>query len=360
VRRYLLPAVGLAVVAATFIWFLPKVADYRDVWDVLQELTWPWALALLAATAINLVTFAPPWQVALPGLRFFRALEVTQASTALSLVVPGGAAAGAGVSWAMLRGWGFPRRELTRAIALVSLWNQFLNLFYPVVALALLTAVGEDTALLTTTAFVGIVILVVVITGFVLGLVNERLAHEVGDQAARVANWARGKLKKGPVTWGGPSFERFRRSAGDLLKRRWHILTLVSLIGSLSVFVVLLVALRALGVPASEVTVTEAFAAWALVRLLGSVPITPGGIGVVEVGLTTALVAFGGNNAGVVAAVLVFRFLTMVPTIVYGLVAAGTWRRHRPPMTDPEYSSHPDEVPAGAPRDDQVSSPSGT
>jgi putative heme transporter len=163
-----------------------------------------------------------------------------------------------------------------------------------------------------------------------LGLVNDRLAHEVGDQAARVANWARAKLKKGPVTWGGPSFERFRRSAGDLLKRRWHLLTLASLVGSMSVFVVLLVALRALGVPAAEVTATEAFAAWALTRLLTSVPITPGGIGIVEVGLTTALVAFGGNNAGVVAAVLLWRFLTMIPTIAYGLVAAATWRRHRP------------------------------
>ena len=95
-------------------------------------------------------------------------------------------------------------------------------------------------------------------------------------------------------------------------------------------------ALRALGVPATQVTATEAFAAWSLVRLLGSVPITPGGIGVIEVGLTTALVAFGGNNAGVVAAVLLWRFLTMVPTIAYGLVAAATWRRHRPASgTDP-------------------------
>jgi uncharacterized membrane protein YbhN (UPF0104 family) len=39
------------------------------------------------------------------------------------------------------------------------------------------------------------------------------------------------------------------------------------------------------------------------------------------------LVGFGGNNAAVVAAVLVFRFLTVVPTLVLGLVAAATWRR---------------------------------
>lgn len=333
-RRFLLGAAGLAIVVATFAFLLPQIANYDDVWAVVRDLSWEWAVALAAASALNLATFAPPWQSALPGLRFFRALEVTQASTALSLVVPAGMAAGVGVSWGMLRGWGFPRREITRAITLVGLWNQFLNLSYPIVAVFLLTAVGEETALLATAAFVGVAILGVVVTAFVLALVSDRLAHEVGDLAARLATWARGKLRREPVTWGGASFERFRRSAGELLRRRWHVLTLSSLAGSLSVFVVLLVALRALGVPASEVTATEAFAAWALVRLLGTIPITPGGIGVIELGLTTALVAFGGNNAGVVAAVLVYRFLTMAPTLVYGLIAAATWRRHRPPAAE--------------------------
>jgi uncharacterized protein (TIRG00374 family) len=82
-------------------------------------------------------------------------------------------------------------------------------------------------------------------------------------------------------------------------------------------------------VPESDVSAAEAFAAWALIRLLGSIPITPGGIGVVELALTTALIGFGGDNAAVVASVLVFRFLTMVPTLVLGLIAAATWRRHR-------------------------------
>jgi len=99
------------------------------------------------------------------------------------------------------------------------------------------------------------------------------------------------------------------------------------LAGSLSVFAVLVVSLRALGVTASEVSLAEAFAPWALVRIIPTIPNTPGGVGVIELGLTGALVGFGGNNAGVVAAVLVFRFLTVVPTLVLGLVAAATWRR---------------------------------
>ena len=217
-------------------------------------------------------------------------------------------------------------------MTLVSLWNQFLNLLYPIVAVFLLTARGEETGAARH------------------GRVRRRRRRSAswsrascsrsraagsrttsGELAARLANWALGKIRRGPVSWGGPSFERFRASAGELLRRRWHVLTLASLAGSLSVFLVLLVSLRALDVPASEVSAVEAFAAWALVRLLGTIPITPGGVGVVELALTTALIAFGGNNAGVVAAVLVYRFLTMVPTLVYGLVAAGTWRRHRPP-----------------------------
>jgi putative heme transporter len=326
-RRVALGAVGLGIVVATFVYFLPTIANYGEVWDVVKELSWPWVGALLAATALNLVTFAPPWMIVLPGLRFVPAMELTQASTALSTVVPGGPAAGVAGAFGILRRWGFATRDVARAVTLTGLWNQLLNLSFPVVAVFLLTISGENTATLATAAFVGVAVLGVVVTGLVLVLVSDRLALDVGEVAARFANWALGKVRRGPVRWSGSSFERFREDAGDLLTRRWHLLTLASLAGSLTVFGVLVVSLRASGVTAAEVSLVDAFAAWALIRIIASIPITPGGIGVVELGLTGALVGFGGDNAGVVAAVLVFRFLTVVPTLVLGLVAAATWRR---------------------------------
>src|SRR5262249_19141407 len=155
--------------------------------------------------------------------------------------------------------------------------------------------------------FVGVAILGIVVAGFVVILVSSSLARELGDLAARLANWALGKVRRGPVSWSGADFERFRAYAGDFVERRWPLLTATSLLGSLTVFLVLAVSLRAMGVTSSQVTLIEAFAAWALVRLLASVPITPGGIGIVELGLTGSLIGFGGNNARVVAAVLVFR-----------------------------------------------------
>jgi uncharacterized membrane protein YbhN (UPF0104 family) len=279
------------------------------------------------------VTFAPPWVVALPGLTARSALALTQVSTALSIVVPAGAAVGIAGSYGMLRRWGFPSREIGRAVTLVSLWNQFANLSYPIIAVFLLAATGGDSAILATAAFVGVAILGVAIAVLAAVLASDRMAGEIGDLSARVANRGLLKLGRGPVVWGGESFERFRHDSLHLLRHRWHVLTIATYAGTLTVFLVLLVALRACNVPGSEVSLAEAFAAWSLVRLLGSFPITPGGIGIIELGLTGALVAFGGNNAGVVAAVLVYRFLTMVPTVLLGIVAAATAGRLGPRPT---------------------------
>ena len=328
-RRVALGLVGLGIIVATFAYFLPTIADYRDVWAVVSDLSWQWVAVLTAATVLNLVTFAPPWMVALPGLSFVQAMVVTQTSTALSIVVPAGLAAGMASSYGMLRTWGFASRDVARAVTLTGLWNQFLNLSFPIVAVFLLSTTGGDSRVLSLAAFVGTAVLGVVVAGLVVVLASKRLAEDIGDLAARLANRALGKVRRGPVSWGGQAFERFRREAGELLRRRWLALTAVSLAGSLTVFLVLVLSLRALDVPASQVTVVEAFAAWSLVRLLGTIPITPGGIGIIELGLTGALIGFGGDNTAVVAAVLVYRFLTMVPTLVVGLLAATTWRRHR-------------------------------
>jgi uncharacterized protein (TIRG00374 family) len=108
------------------------------------------------------------------------------------------------------------------------------------------------------------------------------------------------------------------------------VLTLAVLAGQFTVFLVLYTCLRVFDVPASDVSGIEVFAAWSLIRLVGAIPITPGGLGIIELGLTTALVGFGGDNAEVVTAVLTYRFLTIVPTLLLGLVLGTTWKRHRP------------------------------
>jgi uncharacterized protein (TIRG00374 family) len=329
-KRMLGAAGSIAVVVLVFVFVLPRIADYRDVLDVLRDLGWQdWAL-LAGAVVLNLATFPPPWMAALPGLGYREGMAMTQASTALSIVSPAGAAVGMAASYSMLRSWKFPSAAVALAVAVAGIWNQLANLTFPVVALALLTLEDETHRALQTAALVGLAILGVVVTCFALVLSREEWASRIGNRAARVANRVLRLVRKGAVAWAGESFVRFRSDALGLLRRRWHVITLATLAGHLTVFVLLLVCLRVTGVTDAEVTVIEAFAAWALVRILGAMPITPAGVGIVEVGLTGALVAFGAPNAEAVAATLLYRALTVLPTLALGLLAAATWRTYHP------------------------------
>jgi putative heme transporter len=347
-RHALGVGVSIAVVVATFAFVLPKIADYRDVWGVVDDLSWKDIGLLAGATILNLVTFAPPWMAALPGLRFTQAFVVTQASTASTYVAPGGVAVGMALSFAMLRAWGFISAAVGLAVAVTGVWNQLAMLAFPTIALVLLTLTGDSHTALDTVAYLGLVIFVVVIAAFAAALSSPALARRVGDLAARMVSWGKRLIRRKPVAWNGESFVRFRERTNALLKRRWHVLTLTTLAGHFTVFLVLLTSLRVLDVPGSEVSAVEAFAAWSLVRLLGSIPITPGGLGVVELGLTTALVGFGGDQVEVVAAVLVYRFLTIVPTLVIGLLAGVTWKRYRPAELPTEISAETGPPPGAA------------
>jgi uncharacterized membrane protein YbhN (UPF0104 family) len=331
--RLLGAAGSIAVVVAVFVFVLPQFANYRDVLDVVRGLGWRDWLVLAGAVVLNLATFPPPWMAALPGLGYREAMAMTQASTALSIVSPAGAAVGMAASYSMLRSWKFGSSAVGLAVAIAGIWNQLVNLAFPIVALALLTAQDEDHPALRTAALIGVAVLTVAVTAFALVLSRAEWAGRIGDLAARLANRLLRVVRRSAVAWGGASFARFRSSALGLLRRRWHVITIATLAGHLTVFVLLLVCLRVTGVSDAEVTAIEAFAAWALVRVLGALPLTPAGVGIVEVGLTGALVAFGASNAEAVAATLLYRALTVFPTLALGLLAAATWRTHHPGET---------------------------
>jgi uncharacterized membrane protein YbhN (UPF0104 family) len=57
-------------------------------------------------------------------------------------------------------------------------------------------------------------------------------------------------------------------------------------------------------------------------------PLTPGGLGIVELGLTAPLIAGlgSGGSARVAAAVLLYRALTYLPSLPLGALAFAWWR----------------------------------
>ena len=325
-RNLLFGALGLAVVIVTFAVVMPRIASYHDVWKAVQTLDATWLLAISGAVLLNIVTYAPPWMLALPGLRFRQALPFTQASTAFTYIAPGGGLVGMAGSYGLLRAWGFPSNEVARAVTVTGIWNQLANLLLPVIAVMLLGIEGGRDAFLTTVAVVGAGVFTVAVGALAIVLWADSFARAVGELGERVVSRLLAVIRRGPVSGWADGFVRFRRETVDLIRRRWHWLTLAAIAGNITVFAVLLVSLRAVGVESSEVTAVEAFAGWSLGRVLQLIPLTPGGVGPVELGLTAILVGFGGANAEVVAAVLLYRIFTIVPTLLLGLATIGAWR----------------------------------
>ena len=319
---------GLVMMILTFAVFVPQIADYGAIWDAVNSLkSWQVAI-LLAAATLNVLTFAPDWMVLLPGLRFRQALEVTMASTAVANVVPAGGAVSFAISWKMFREWGFEGREVARALILNGITNNLLNVGYPLVAIVLLASTGQDNAFLTRAATIGAVVFVASVGSLVAIMASEKQALRAGRVWDSVASLVLRPLKRGPVRGSGIAIARFREDSIDLVRRRWFAMILCVVVGTMTVFLVMVVALRVTGVGTSDVTLIEAFTAWSLVRLLTALPLTPGGIGIAELGLVGTLTQFGGEEAKVVAAVLLFRALTVLPPIIIGALVAFTWRRH--------------------------------
>jgi len=127
--------------------------------------------------------------------------------------------------------------------------------------------------------------------------------------------------------WGDATV-KFRGRTIGLVSGAWKRLTVATTVSHLSLYLVLLLALRHIGVSEDEVNWVEVLAVFSFVRLLTAIPITPGGLGVVELGMIAGLSAAGGGEAEVVAAVLVYRGLTYLLPIPIGLATYLFWRRN--------------------------------
>jgi uncharacterized membrane protein YbhN (UPF0104 family) len=323
--------VGLSLVVLGILAIaLPGLVSYRDVWDALQQLSWVGIVAVSLATLINILTYGPNLMAALPGLSYRAALTAALASSASRYIAPGGPAVGLGVAYLMLRGWRFGRARVTLALSLVTIWEQLITVSLPPIALFLLLLEGKRNPALETVALLGLALFTVVLVLVFAGFHSARFARRAGDLMASAASAGLRLARRSPVSGWGEQFVSFRTEALALVRKRWHWLTLGTLAGHLSAYLVLVVTLRAIGVGSDEVSLAEAFAAWSVVRVLGGIPLLPSGVGVVEVALTTALIGFGGDEAGVVASVLVYRFLTVVVPLICGAIAGALWRRQHP------------------------------
>jgi putative heme transporter len=332
-RKIVRTAVSAAIVAATFGLALPRFASYHSVQSSIGAMTWPHVL-LVAAAAVG--SMASSWIVirsVLPSVRLREAAVVNLGSSAVANTLPAGGALAMGVSWAMLSSWGISTADYVLYTLVSGTWNVFARLALPVIALLAMVTVTRPGAGLIATTAASVALLGAVAAGLGLLLRSESSARRAG----RVLQWAasvgcrlaRRRLAPDIAGW----VPGFRDRAGALLAARGWRITAATAAGNISLWLVLLACLRGVGLSQAQVPWQASLAAFAFVRLLTAVPVTPGGLGITELGLIGTLAASAGHRASaqVTAAVLLYRAVTYLPPIPLGALACLTWR-HAPAL----------------------------
>lgn len=324
-------ALSVLIVAGVFGFAFPRIASYGGVWGSLTAMSWPAIALIAAATAVSQVTTWMMIGAVLPSLRLREAAVVNLGSSAVANTLPGGGAVAMGVSWAMLSSWGVGTAEYLRYTLVSGFWNVFARLGLPVVALVLLVISGRPGAALQAAAYSGAGLLLVAAVGFRAMLRSERFALLVGRMVSRVLAAGCALARRKPSQRVPGMLLDFRAGASGLLAERGLRITVTTVASNVSLWLVLLACLRGSGLTEAQVPWQVSLAAFAFVRLLSVLPVTPGGIGVVELGLTGPLVVGldAAAAARVAAAVLLYRAVTYLLPVPFGAAAYLWWQHTR-------------------------------
>jgi putative heme transporter len=330
-REIFRTAGSVALAAAIFGFAVPHFASYRSAWASMHAMTWAQALLIAAVALASMISTWIMICSVLPSIRLREAAVVNLGSNAVANTLPAGGALAMGVSWAMLSSWGVSTAEYVLYTLVSGIWNVFARLGLPVLALLVLVTAARPGAGLVAAAAVGLALLAAMVAGLSLLMRSESFAVRAG-RALQPAVAIFCRVIRRPVSFDIPgSLLGFRDRASALIAARGWRITAATAASNLTLWLVLLACLRGIGLSQAQVPWQASLAAFAFVRLLTVLPITPGGLGITELGLIAILTVGHRDGAQVTAAVLLYRAVTYLPPIPLGAIACLTWR-HAPAL----------------------------
>ena len=282
---------------------LPQVAGINQALHLLGRVNLSFVALGILLEAASLASYAQLTRAVLPRgtSTFSRIWRIDMATLAISHVLPGGAAGGGGLGFKLLTAEGASGSDAGFALATQGLGSALVLNFILWVALVISIPLTGFNPLYATAAAVGGVV-IAVFAAAVLALTKgeERAASMLGRAAARLPF-----LKEDVVD----------RVVHDLAKR----IRTMSADRSLLVRAVGWAAANWLLDAAALFVFLAAFGhvenpdgllvAYGLANVLAAIPITPGGLGIVEAVLVPALVGFGSARGVAVLGVIGYRLV---------------------------------------------------
>ena len=316
---FVITGVGLYVV-------LPSLARVIASWPRLATLAPVWLVAMFGAEIASLACSTALMRLVLRTRQWSGVIIAGLVSNAVTNVLPGGDAIGAGVQFQMLARSGIDPDQVGGGLAASSALSLAALFALPIFALPALLGDTRVSAGLEHAALLGIIGFVLIVGVEALLLTTDSPLRHLG----RAAQWIVNRVRRhGARTTDLADRLIAQRDLirSDLDRNWWKALLLIA--GRIGLdYVSLLAALRATGASANASLVLLAYAATAILALI---PITPGGIGIVEASLSGLLVLAGVRASSAVVATLAYRLAGYwLPTIAGGVCYVLFARRYGP------------------------------
>jgi uncharacterized protein (TIRG00374 family) len=312
----------------------PALAEVLGAWPKVRHLQPWWLAAMLLAQVASCVCL---WhlQALSIGTRDHVAIATSQlAGGALGRVIPGGAATAAAAQYGMLAAADVPRGAIATGLTAATVLQVAGLCVLPVLALPAIALGLHVPRTLLEVAALGLGLFAAML-GLDAALVRSERALRWCATAARALSCRLPGVPSLPEDLPDRVVahrDEVRRRLGDRLPSaavaavgRWlfDLLTLVAAVIAVG------------GHPAFSLVLLAYVAA----QLLAQIPVTPGGIGVVEAGLTAMLVLAGVHGGDAAVATLAYRLVSYWLMLPAGLVAWAIHRRRlagRPPAPPTE------------------------
>jgi uncharacterized protein (TIRG00374 family) len=313
----------LAVTGVSLYLLAPALLEVFGAYDRLDDFNPLWWIAMVL---LQIGSYACMWELQRIAVRAEHVGPVATsqlASNAFGRVVPGGVAAAGAMQYAMLRGAGVPAGRAASGMTASSVLVFGILLALPLLALpAVLFGAPVDPGL-GRAALIGGVLFVLLFAAGTAALLWDRPLVLFGRAVQSVRN--RVRRSKPPRTGIPDRLLRERNSVTMVLGQRWWQALLLAVGRWLLDYMTLLAALTAVHADPRPSTVLLAYCA---AQFLGTLPLTPGGLGFVEAGLTGTLALAGVPAGAAVVATLAYRLVSFWLPIPAGGVAAILHRRH--------------------------------
>lgn len=305
----------------------PSLLDVLSSWQDLEDIDWWWFPAMAGLQTAALACLWIVQRAALREAEMPNVIESQLAGNALAKVAPGGGALGGALQYRMLVEAGLPKGPTAAGIAASNLLIFVVVLALPVLVLPSFLGGAVNRDLLEATIIGAIAFAVLAAIGILLLAYDKPLAY-VGRAVQGVRNRIRRNSE--PLTTLPERLVRERNRLLTTLGPNWRVAMLATVGRWAFDYATLLAALAAVGSTPRPALVLLAFCA---AQVLAQVPVTPGGLGFVEAGLTATLALAGVGAGDAVLATLAYRLFNYWLQLPAGLVGYALHRRRF--STDP-------------------------